>query len=94
MQTQRKAEIYHREDRQHGGRIAIVLYLLFAHKKPSLCRLARILRETKATALPATSADYTACSCPHHKFSLLPGHFHLNPITLSLIDNYPALHDL
>lgn len=31
MQTQGKAEIYHTKDRQHGGRIATVLYLLFAH---------------------------------------------------------------
>lgn len=79
------------EDGQHGGRVAIVLYLLAAHEKPSL---SATVPETKATAQPAASADYTVCSWPHHKFSLLAWHFHVNPITLSLIDNYPALHDL
>ncbi|MEQ2163929.1 hypothetical protein GOODEAATRI_001304 [Goodea atripinnis] len=30
-QAQGKAEIYHRKDKQHAGRIAIILYLLYAH---------------------------------------------------------------
>lgn len=32
------------------------------HTRNPLCRLARILLETKATALPATSTDYTVSS--------------------------------
>lgn len=82
-----------RKQRYIAGKIgsmeAVLPLFCICSLQTSLHWRARILPETKATAPLATSA---VCSWP--SLVGLPVHFHINPITLSLIDNYPALHDL
>lgn len=76
------------------GSAAIVLYLSFAHQRLSLLlsRAGSFWKHKKKKG--PQCCQLRPVITPHHKFTLLPGHFHINPITLSLVDNYPALHDL
>lgn len=73
-----KAEIRQRDSRQHGGRC------LTSEKSFSITKLNHLLTPN---SLP--------CDCVLRlEVHLLPEHFHRDPLTLWLIDNYPAQHDL